>query len=63
MPRIQRKALRAVVKLAVQQGDYEAGRLYLTAYSFLFRVADECMPLQENGKTGYALALTLGIPW
>ena len=52
MPKIQKKALQALVKLAVQQGDAEGGRLYIIVYGFLFRVADDLFVMQADGKCG-----------
>ena len=67
MPRIRRRALLSLVKLAVKQGDLEAGRLYIIAYSFLFPVtriridcqkSKPCTPLSTRIPNQPALVRT-----
>lgn len=52
MPRLHRADVRRLVAVAVDEEDYAAARLYVACYSFLFRVANECLPLQANGRAG-----------
>ena len=51
MPRFRGPAVKKLLMLALQEGDIEATRLYIPAYGFLFRVVDECLPIQMDGRS------------
>ena len=54
MPRLRRRQVTELVRRAVHEGSFEEARLYVVAYDFMFRVADELLPLQSQGKRGIA---------
>lgn len=52
MPRLRKPEVRALVHCAVGEGCPEEARIYVIAYDFLFRVANELLPIQLDGRYG-----------
>lgn len=51
-PRLSQDDVRRLVEVAVSEMDGAAARMYIVCFSFLFRVASECSPLQWDGRAG-----------
>ena len=50
LPRLRQKQVVQLVRVAMDRGWDDLARLFVVARGFLFRVANELLPLQSNGK-------------
>ena len=50
--RLQRPQVTALIDVALELGRYDFARFFIVGRTFLFRIMNECFPLQLNGRQG-----------